>query len=70
MGCLNGLNAPSIKKDRTVPTTVREYFMEVRGESGIWQKMPRRMLRHRALQQCVMLAMGMYQSKEQSASAN
>jgi hypothetical protein len=44
------------RKDRTLPTTVREYFTEVRGESPIWQKMPRRMLRHRALQQCVRLA--------------
>lgn len=44
------------RKDRTVPTTVREYLMEVRGENSIWQKMPRRMLRHRALQQCVRLA--------------
>ena len=44
------------RKDRTVPTTVREYLMEVRGETSIWQKMPRRMLRHRALQQCVRLA--------------
>jgi hypothetical protein len=44
------------RKDRTVPTTVREYLMEVRGENVIWQKMPRRMLRHRALQQCVRLA--------------
>ena len=44
------------RKDREVPTTVREYLMEVRGENSIWQKMPRRMLRHRALQQCVRLA--------------
>jgi hypothetical protein len=44
------------RRDRTVPTTVREYLMEVRGENTIWQKMPRRMLRHRALQQCVRLA--------------
>ena len=44
------------RKDRTVPTTVREYLAEVRGENSIWQKMPRRMLRHRALQQCVRLA--------------
>jgi len=44
------------RKDRTIPTTVREYLMEVRGETSIWQKMPRRMLRHRALQQCVRLA--------------
>jgi hypothetical protein len=44
------------RKDRTLPTTVREYLMEVRSENPIWQKMPRRMLRHRALQQCVRLA--------------
>jgi hypothetical protein len=44
------------RKDRTLPTTVREYLMEVRSENSIWQKMPRRMLRHRALQQCVRLA--------------
>jgi len=44
------------RRDRTVPTTVREYLMEVRGENTIWQKMPRRMLRHRALQQCVRVA--------------
>jgi RecT family len=44
------------RKDRVLPTTVREYLMEVRGENAIWQKMPRRMLRHRALQQCVRLA--------------
>ncbi len=45
------------RKDREVPTTVREYYIEVRGENAIWQKMPRRILRHRALQQCVRLAM-------------
>jgi len=44
------------RKDRTVPTTVREYLTEVKGENEIWRKMPRRMLRHRALQQCVRLA--------------
>jgi hypothetical protein len=46
------------RKDRTVPTTVREYLTEVKGENSIWQKMPRRMLRHRALQQCVRLVIG------------
>ena len=42
--------------DRIMPITVREYLIEVRSENTIWQKMPRRMLRHRALQQCVRLA--------------
>ena len=45
------------RKDREVPTTVREYYIEVKGETAIWQKMPRRILRHKALQQCVRLAM-------------
>ena len=44
------------RKDREIPTTVREYLAEVKGENEIWKKMPRRMLRHRALQQCVRLA--------------
>ena len=44
------------RKDREVPTTVREYLTEVKGENVIWKKMPRRMLRHRALLQCVRLA--------------
>jgi hypothetical protein len=35
---------------------VREYFEEVKGEQAIWQKMPRRMLRHRVMQQCAKLA--------------
>lgn len=44
------------RRDRILPITVREHLIEVRGENAIWQKMPRRMLRHRALQQCVRLA--------------
>jgi len=44
------------RRDRIMPITVREYFVEVRNEKDIWRKMPRRMLRHRALQQCVRLA--------------
>jgi hypothetical protein len=46
------------RKDRLVPTTVREYLAEVRGENAIWQKMPRRMLRHRVMAQCARLAVG------------
>ncbi len=44
------------RRDRIMPITVREYYVEVRNNQEIWQKMPRRMLRHRALQQCVRLA--------------
>ena len=44
------------RSDRTLPMVVREYFVEVKQETQIWQKMPRRMLRHRALQQCARLS--------------
>lgn len=44
------------RRDRIIPTVVREHLVEVRSDNAIWQKMPRRMLRHRALQQCVRLA--------------
>lgn len=46
------------RKDRSHPLVVREYFEEVKGEQAIWQKMPRRMLRHRVMQQCARLAIG------------
>lgn len=46
------------RKDRSWPIVVREYFEEVKGEQSIWQKMPRRMLRHRVMQQCARLAVG------------
>lgn len=46
------------RKDRSCPIVVREYFDEVKGEQVIWQKMPRRMLRHRVMQQCARLAVG------------
>ena len=44
------------RRDRITPITVREYLIEVRKDQAIWQTMPRRMLRHRVLQQCVRLA--------------
>ena len=44
------------RSDRPISTTAREYLAEVRNDSDIWKKMPRRMLRHRALQQCARLA--------------
>jgi hypothetical protein len=46
------------RKDRSLPFVVREYFEEVKGKQNIWQKMPRRMLRHRVMQQCARLAVG------------
>ena len=44
--------------DHHIPTTVREYLAEVQQEGELWQKMPRRMLRHRTLQQCARVALG------------
>ena len=46
------------RSDRAIPTTIREYLTEVQNNSDIWQRMPRRMLRHRALQQCAKIAFG------------
>jgi hypothetical protein len=46
------------RSDRVLPITTREYFCEVKNDTEIWNKMPRRMLRHRALQQCARIAMG------------
>lgn len=44
------------RRDRAMPISVREYLVEVQADKPIWKKMPRRMLRHRAMQQCVRLA--------------
>ena len=46
------------RKDRSMPTIIREYYEEVKSEQTIWQKMPRRMLRHRAMQQYARLYFG------------
>ena len=46
------------RKDHIHPTVVREYYDEVKGDQAIWQRMPRRMLRHRVLQQCARLIIG------------
>ncbi|WP_215367096.1 recombinase RecT [Polynucleobacter sp. AP-Titi-500A-B4] len=46
------------RPDGIMPTTVREYLSEVQNQGEVWKKMPKRMLRHRVLQQCARLAMG------------
>lgn len=40
------------------PITVREYYAELKTDHPIWMQMPRRMLRHKTLQQCARLAFG------------
>ncbi len=42
--------------DLNHPVTVREYYTELKTDHPIWQQMPRRMLRHKTLQQCARLA--------------
>lgn len=44
--------------DLTQPLTVREYFSELKTDHPMWMQMPRRMLRHKTLQQCARLAFG------------
>ena len=46
------------RKDRTHPITVREYFVEVKRDTGPWKSHPRRMLRHKSLIQCARVALG------------
>jgi hypothetical protein len=46
------------RSDLSHPVTVREYYAELKTEHQIWQQVPRRMLRHKTLQQCARLAFG------------
>jgi hypothetical protein len=47
------------RKDRKVPTSIREYLCEVKGEHGAWLTHPRRMLRHKAMVQCARICFGL-----------
>jgi hypothetical protein len=44
------------RNDRILPIVIKEYFEEVRTNQASWRQMPRRMLRHRVIQQCARLA--------------
>lgn len=46
------------RHDRILPIIVKEYLIELQTSQDSWQQMPRRMLRHRAIQQCARLAFG------------
>jgi hypothetical protein len=46
------------RNDRILPIVIKEYFEEVRTDHPSWLQMPRRMLRHRVIQQCARLAFG------------
>ena len=60
------------RNDRILPIIVKEYFEEVRTAHPSWQQMPRRMLRHRVIQQCARLALGIScpESSYKSSDAN
>ncbi len=49
------------RHDRILPIVVKEYLDEVKTDHHSWQQMPRRMLRHRVIQQCARLALGISQ---------
>lgn len=44
------------RNDRILPIIIKEYLEEVKTDHPSWQQMPRRMLRHRVIQQCARLA--------------
>lgn len=46
------------RNDRILPIVIKEYLEEVMTDHSSWQKMPRRMLRHRVIQQCARVAFG------------
>jgi hypothetical protein len=52
------------RNDRILPIVIKEYFEEVRTDHPSWQQMPRRMLRHRVIQQCARLAFNICSSDQ------
>lgn len=57
-GNLYAIEAVIYRRDRTHPIKVTEYMDECRGNGPGWQKVPKRMLRHRALIQGSRIAFG------------
>jgi phage recombination protein Bet len=46
------------RHDRTKPTVIREYLSECYRDTDPWRSHPRRMVRHKALIQCIRIAFG------------
>lgn len=59
----NWMECTIYRDDRVLPIIVKEYFEEVKTLHPSWQQMPRRMLRHRVIQQCARLALGISASE-------
>ena len=57
-GIPNWIECTIYRHDRLIPVVIKEYLEEVKTEHPSWQRMPRRMLRHRVIQQCARLAFG------------
>jgi hypothetical protein len=57
------------RNDRILPIVIKEYFEEVRTDHPSWQQMPRRMLRHRVIQQCARLAFNISNSEHHKSGA-
>ena len=55
---LQSMKCTIYRKDRSLPIRVEEHLVEVKNDHPLWKSMPRRMLRHRSLQQCARLAFG------------
>ena len=52
------------RNDRILPIVIKEYYEEVKTDHPSWQQMPRRMLRHRVIQQCARLAFNISSSDQ------
>ncbi len=49
------------RTDKSIPITVKEYLCEVRSDHPAWHAIPRRMLRHKTLQEGIRLTFGISQ---------
>lgn len=52
------------RNDRILPIVIKEYLIEAKTSHTLWQQMPRRMLRHRVIQQCARLAFGIGEAEQ------
>jgi len=66
-GILAWIECCIYRHDRILPITIKEYYEEIKTEHTIWASMPRRMLRHRAIQQCARIAFGIHCSDSENS---
>lgn len=68
-GIPNWMECCIYRDDRILPIVVKEYLSEVKSDHELWITMPRRMLRHRVIQQCARLAFGISSPEQVTKSA-